>query len=220
MMFTGRLAAFAATAAIASGCLAGCGSSTPSSTPQSSSSSAAGAGSQPGQAGLPRGQGSFAIHSSTTQFNSAQQGITGSMQGQVDDLALTAVGHGSGGVAGGFAGQGGYCGTFGMVGTTTASGTLGGVPFTIQLASCQASQNGSTLSITYTGDWGGRSINVVVTENLASDEARNGNDGGMGTDLPTFAGTIGSQTVSGSVTMPETFATAGTNQLTGSITVS
>jgi hypothetical protein len=137
----------------------------------------------------------------------------------VDGLALTAVGHGSGGVAGGFAGQGGYCGSFGMVGTS-ASGTLGGVSFTVQLASCQASQNGSTLTNTYTGNWGGRSINVVVTENLASDEARNGNDGGMGTDLPTFAGTIGSQNVSGGVTMPETFATQGTNQLTGSITVS
>src|ERR1022692_3127306 len=120
MMFSGRLAAFATTAAIAGGCLAGCGSSpSPSPSPSSSSSpssSAAGAGSQPGQAGLPPGQGSFAIHSSTTQFNSAQQGITGSMEGEVDGLALTAVGHGSGGVAGGFAGQGGYCGSFGMVG--------------------------------------------------------------------------------------------------------
>lgn len=50
------------------------------------------AGSEPGQAGLPPGQGGFAIHSSTTQFNSAQQGIAGSMEGVVDGLMLTAVG--------------------------------------------------------------------------------------------------------------------------------
>lgn len=215
MMFSWRLAAFAATAAIAGGFLAGCGSSAPS----SSSSAAAEAAAQPGKAGLPPGQSSFAIHSSTTAFNSGQQGITGSMSGEIDGLALTAVGHGTGGVAGGFAGEGGYCGTFGMAGTTTATGTLGGVAFTVELASCQASQNGDILTNTYTGNWGGRAINVVVTENLASDEARNGNDGGMGTDLPTFSGTIGSQQVSGSVTMPETFATASPNQLTGSITV-
>lgn len=61
---------------------------------------------------------------------------------------------------------------------------------------------------------------TACSRNLASDQARNGPDGGMGTYLPTFAGTIGSQNVSGSVTMPETFATQGTNQLTGSITVS
>ena len=107
-----------------------------------------------------------------------------------------------------------------MVGTS-ASGTLGGVPFTVHLTSCQASSDDSSVTGTYTGEWGSRSINVAVTENSASDEARNGNDGGMDTDLPTFAGTIGSQNVTGSVTMPaETFATQGPNQVTGSITVS
>lgn len=217
MLFSRRLAAFAATAAIASGSLAACGSPSSSSSPPSSS--VAGAGSEPGQAGLPPGQGGFAIHSSTTQFNSAQQGIAGSMEGVVDGLTLTAVGTGSGGVAGGFSGQGGFCAPFGMVGTS-ASGRLGGVPFTVHLTSCQASSDGSTVTGTYTGEWGSRSINVTVTENLASDQARNGNDGGMGTDLPTFAGTIGSQNITGSVTMPETFATQGPNQVTGSITVS
>ena len=129
------------------------------------------------------------------------------------------MGHGSGGVPGGFAGQGNDCSPFGTPGTS-ASGTLSGVSFTIKLASCQASQDGSTVTATYTGDWGSRSVNVAVSDNVASDEARNGNNGIGGTFLPTFTGTIGSQNVSGSVTMPDPFATSGPNQVTGSITVS
>lgn len=212
MIFSGRSAAFAATAAaaIAGGILSGCG--TPA-LPSPSSSSSAAAVSQPGQAGLPPGQSGFTIHSSTTAFNSSQQSVAGSIEGEVDGLALTATSSGDPSAGGG---DSCFFGTNG----SSASGTLGGVPFTIQLASCNVSADNSTDTGIYTGDWGGRPVNITVTENLASDQARNGNDGGMGTNLPTFTGTIGSQTVSGSVTMPETFATGGTNQLTGTISVS
>lgn len=194
-----RPAALAAVAAVVGGCLAGCGSSSP-----------AGPASQPGQAGLPSGHGSFSIQSSTTGFNSSQQSSTGQIQGEVDGLALTATGTGTS-----TGQQGCFFGTLG----SSASGTLGGVPFTIKLTACDLSSDDSKVSGTYTGQWGGRPVDITVTENLASDQARNGN-GDMGTDLPTLSGTVGSQKVTSNVTMPQTFATAGANQLTGSITVS
>jgi hypothetical protein len=159
---------------------------------------------------LPSGQGSFSIQSSTTGFNSNQQSSTGQIQGEVDGLALTATGTGTA------TGQEGCF--FGTIGSS-ASGTLGGVPFTIKLTACNLSQGNSQVSGTYTGDWGGRPVNITVTENLASDQARNGNSD-LGTDLPTLSGTIGSQTVNARVTMPQTFATQGPNGITGSITVS
>jgi hypothetical protein len=153
--------------------------------------------SQPGKAGLPPGQGQFTIQSATTAFNSSQQSTTGKTEGEVDGLALTAASMGNPA-----AGQGCFFGTLG----SSASGTLGGVPFTAQLASCDVSSDNSHVYGTHTGNWGGRPVN-----NGSSD---------LGTDLPTFSGTIGSQKVTGSVTMPQTMATAGTSQLTGSIIVS
>ena len=128
----------------------------------------------------------------------------------MDGLALTATSTGNPAE-----GEGCFFGTLG----SSASGTLGGVPFTVQLTSCDVSQDNSHVNGTYTGNWGERQVKITVTEDLASDEARNGTSD-MVADLPTFSGTIGSQNVTGGVTMPQTMATAGTNQLTGSITVS
>src|ERR1039458_5845527 len=139
--FSWRLiAAIAGTTAVAGGCLAGCGSSSPTvtvtATPSATSASAPTAGAaQPGTAGLPTGQGTFQIRGSVTEFDlsssssSSKQSIA--LQGTVDGLALTATGTGNG-LAEGTVGQGNYCGDFGVVGRS-ASGTLGGVPFTVTL---------------------------------------------------------------------------------------
>lgn len=207
-MLSARRASAVAVATVAVGCLglAGCGSS------PSAGSAPQGQGSAAAAAGLPSGQGSFSIQSSTTAFNSSQQSTTGQIQGEVDGLALTATSTGT------LTGQGDQTCFFGTLGSS-ASGTLGGVPFTVKLTACNVSQDNSQVNGTYTGDWGGRPVDITVTENLASDQARNGNSD-MGTDLPTLSGTIGSQTVRASVTMPQTFATQGPNGITGSITVS
>jgi hypothetical protein len=176
-MFSGRPAVLVPPAAIVGGCLAGCGSSSPSGH---GSSSSAGQVSQPGKAGLPPGQGQFTIQSATTAFNSSQQSTTGRIEGEVDGLALTAPSMGNPA-----AGQGCFFGTLG----SSASGTFGGVPFTVQPTSCDVSSDNSHVYGTYTGNWGGRPVNITVTEDLASDEARNGSSD-LGTDLPTFSGTI------------------------------
>lgn len=203
-MFSARRASVVAIVVIAGGCLAGCGSSSSAgSVPQ-------GPGSSSAAAGLPPGQGGFSIQSSTTAFNSGHQSTTGQIQGELDGLALTATSAGDPTEE-----EGCFFGTRG----SSASGTLGGVPFTVQLTSCDVSQDNSHVSGTYTGEWGGRPVSITVTEDLASDQARNGSSD-MGTDLPTFSGTVGSQKVTGGVTMPQAFATGDPNQITGSITVS
>jgi hypothetical protein len=204
-MPSARRASAVAIATIIGGALAGCGSPSPA------GSSAPGQGSASAAAGLPSGQGSFSIQSATTAFNSDQQSSTGHIQGEVDGLALTATGNGTA------SGQDEGC-FFGTLGSSV-SGTLGGVPFTIKLTACDLSQDHSQVTGTYAGTWGSRPVNITATENLASDQARNGNSD-MGTDLPTLSGTVGSQTVNASVTMPQTFATEGPNGITGSITVS
>ena len=141
--FSWRLAAaIAGTAAIAGGCLAGCGSSSPTVTvtaaPGATSASAPTAGAaQPGTAGLPAGQGTFQIRGSVTEFDPSRQSIA--LQGTVDGLALTATGTGNGLPAGGSVGQGGLLRDFGVVGSS-ASGTLGGVPFTVTLTECSDGQ--------------------------------------------------------------------------------
>ena len=189
--------------------IAGCGNSSPA--PGTATASVSGQASASAAAELPPGQGSFSIHSSTTAFNSSHQSSAGSIQGVVDGLPLTATSTGTA------TGQDVQC-FFGTLGSS-ASGTLGGTPFTVKLTACDLSQDHSQTSGTDTGEWGGHPVNLTVTENLASDQARNGNSD-MGTNLPTVTGTIGSQQVTASVTMPQTFATAGPNQITGSITVS
>jgi hypothetical protein len=216
--FSWRLiAAIAGTTAVAGGCLAGCGSSSPTVTvtetaasgATSASSSAANAA-QPGTAGLPLGQGTFQIRGSVTEFDDNKQSIA--LQGTVDGLALTATGTGNGLAGGGFAGQGGYCGPFGLVGSS-ASGTLGGVPFTVTLSNC-TSDSSYNLTATYTGNWGSRPVNVTLTENLQSEE------NGPSTP-PTLSGTVGSQQVSGAPNIVTASGAPGqTAQISGTITVS
>ena len=164
------------------------------------------AGAQPGAAGLPLGQGTFQIRGSVTEFDASKQTIA--LQGTVDGLALTATGTGNGLAGGGFAGQGGYCGSLGLVGSS-ASGTLGGVPFTVTLTGCSAS-NGM-LTATYTGTWGSRPVNVTLTTNESSESLS-----------PTLSGTVGTQQVSGGV--PNVVTASGAPgqaaQISGTITVS
>ena len=206
-------AAIAGAAAVAGGCLAGCGSSSPTvtvtagATPASSSAANA---AQPGTAGLPLGQGTFQIRGSVTEFDDSTQSIA--LQGTVDGLPLTATGTGNGLPAGGFAGQDGYCGPFGVVGSS-ASGALGGVPFTVKLSNC-TSDSSYNLTATYTGNWGSRPVNVTLTENLQSEE------NGPSTP-PTLSGTVGSQQVSGVPNIvPASGAPGQTSQISGTITVS
>jgi hypothetical protein len=222
--FSWRLvAAIAGTTVIAGGCLAGCGSSSPTVTvtaaPGATSASAPTAGAaQPGAAGLPAGQGTFQIRGSVTEFESNSSGPGGqsiALQGTVDGLALTATGTGNG-LAEGSVGQGGYCGEFGVVGSS-ASGTLGGVPFTVTLTGCSVDSN-NVLTATYTGHWGGRAVNVTLTANANSDYTS------PGMFQPTLSGTVGTQQVSGTCCVPDFVRASGapgqTTQLSGTITVS
>ena len=210
--FSWRLmAAIAGTTAIAGGCLAGCGSSAPTVTvtaaPGATSASASAANAaQPGAAGLPLGQGTFQVRGTVTEFDASRQSIA--LQGTVEGLALTATGTGNGLAGGGFAGQDGYCGSLGLVGSA-ASGTLGGVPFTVKLTGCTADSNG-TLTATYTGTWGSRPVNLTLT----TDENSNSS--------PTLSGTVGTQRVSGTVPglVPASGAPGQTSQISGTITVS
>jgi hypothetical protein len=161
-------------------------------------------GAQPGATALPLGQGTFQIRGTVTQFDASRQAIA--LQGTVDGLALTATATGNGVVGIGFAGQHGYCGTLGVVGSS-ANGTLGGVPFTITLASCTAESNGA-LTVTYTGTWGSRQVNLTLSTNESLDS-------------PTVAGTLGGQQVSA---VPDIVLASGapgqTSQISGTITVS
>jgi hypothetical protein len=196
--FFGSLGTLVAGVAIAGGCVAGCGS------PSSSAASAA----QPGNAGLKPGQGTFQIRGSVTEFGPNGQSIA--LQGTVDGLALTATGTGNGLSGGGFAGQGNYCGSLGLVGSS-ASGTLGGVPFSVTLNGCSAGSNG-VLTGRYTGTWGSRAVNVALT----TDEGSNGFSG------TTLSGTVGTQQLNGSVPAisPASGAPGQTAQISGTITVS
>jgi hypothetical protein len=214
--FSWRLiAAIAGTTAVAGGCLAGCGSSSPTVTvtetpgATSASSSAANAA-QPGTAGLPLAQGTFQIRGSVTEFDDSKQSTT--IQGTVDGLALTATGTGNGLVAIGQVGQAGYCGLFGVTGTS-ASGTLGGVPFTVTLTDCSTDSN-NMVTATYTGDWSGRAVNVALTTPVSNLSGDAGN-----TEL---SGTVGTRQVSG--TVPNIVLASGapgkTSQISGTITVS
>ncbi len=205
------LAAIAGTTAVAVGCLAGCGSSSPAVTvtvgPGTTASASAASGTQPGTAGLPPGQGTFQIQGTVTEFDPGRQSIT--LQGTVDGLALSATGTGSGTPAGGFVGQDGFCEPFGQAGSS-ASGTLGGVPFTVTLAGC-SEDSSYDLTATYTGDWGSRAVNVTLTTNINSSSS-----------TPTLGGTVGTQQVSGSVPdiVLASDAPGQTSQISGTITVS
>lgn len=164
------------------------------------------AGAQPGAAGLPLGQGTFQIRGSVTEFDASKQSIA--LQGTVDGLALSATGTGNGLPGGGFSGQDGYCGSLGVVGSS-ASGTLGGVPFTVTLSGC--SVNNNVLTATYAGTWGSRPVNLTLTTDDDSDVLQ-----------PTLSGTVGSQQVSAPV--PDIVLASGapgqTSQISGTITVS
>ena len=217
--FSWRLiAAIAGTAAVAGGCLAGCGSSSPTvtvtATPGATSASSSAANTaQPGTAGLPTGQGTFQIRGTVTEFGDSKQSIA--LQGTVDGLALTATGIGNG-LAEGAVGQGNYCGDFGVVGSS-ASGTLGGVPFTVTLTGCSVDSN-NVLTVTYTGHWGSRAVNVTLTANANSDYTS------PGMFQPTLSGTVGTQQVSGTCCVPNFVRASGapgqTTQISGTITVS
>ena len=223
--FSWRLiAAIAGTAVVAGGCLAGCGSSSPTvtvtATPGTTSASAPAAGAaQAGAAGLPTGQGTFQIRGSVTEFDSSSSSGSGgqsiALQGTVDGLALTATGTGNG-LAEGSVGQGNYCGEFGVVGSS-ASGTLGGVPFTVTLAGGSVDGN-NVLTTTYTGHWGSRAVNVTLTANANSDYTS------PGAFQPALSGTVGTQQVSGTCCTPDFVRASGapgqTTQLSGTITVS
>ena len=209
----GRKAAIAATAAVAGGCLAGCGSSSPTvtvtATPGATSASPSAAAAKPGTAGFPLGQGTFQIQGSITEFSDSKQSMT--FQGTVDGLALTASGTGNGLVGIGEVGQNGYCGLFGVTGTS-ASGTLGGVPFTVTLSNCTTESN--MVTATYTGDWSGRAINVALTGNVDDLSGQSG--------TTQLSGTVGNQPVSGAV--PSIVLASGapgkTSQISGTVTVS
>jgi hypothetical protein len=210
--FSWRLiAVIAGTTAVAGGCLAGCGSSSPTVAPGgTSASSSAASTAQPGAAGLPLGQRTFQFRGSVTEFNDSRQSMA--IQGTVDGLALTATGTGKGLVGIGEVGQGGYCGLFGVAGTST-SGTLGGVPFTVTLSRCSTDSN-NMVTATYTGDWSGRAVNVALTANVSNLSGDTGN-----TQL---SGTVGTQQVSG--TVPNIVLASGapgqTSQISGTITIS
>lgn len=211
--FSWRLiAAVAGTMALAGGCLAGCGSSSPTVTvtvaPGATSASAPAANAaQPGTAGLPPGQGTFQIRGTVTEFDPGRQSIT--LLGTVDGLALSATGTGSGLPAGGFVGQHGFCPPFGQAGSS-ASGTLGGVPFTVTLRGC-SEDSSYNLTATYTGDWGSRAVDVTLTTNINSSSSQ-----------PTLGGAVGTQHVSG--TVPNIVLASGapgnTAQISGTLTVS
>lgn len=171
-------------------------------------STAASSAGQPGLAGLPLGQGTFQIRGTVTEFDPSNQSIE--LQGTVDGLALTATATGNGLAAGGFTGQGGYCGTLGLVGSS-ASGTLGGVPFTITLTGCSGDNSNGMNTATYTGTWGSRAVNLMLTTNDDSEDFSS----------TTLSGTIGTQQVSGVPgIVPASGAPGQTAQVSGTITVS
>jgi hypothetical protein len=213
--FSWRLkAAIAATTAVAGGCLAGCGSSSPTVTvtapPGATSVSSSAVAAKPGTAGFPLGQGTFQIQGSITEFSDSKQSMT--FQGTVDGLALTATGTGNGLVGIGEVGQNGYCGLFGVTGTS-ASGTMGSVPFTVTLSNCSTDSN-HMVTATYTGDWSGRAINVALSGNVDDLSGESG--------TTQLSGTVGNQPVSGSV--PSIVLASGapgkTSQISGTLTVS
>lgn len=221
--FSWRLkAAIAATTTVAGGFLAGCGSTTVTvtATPGATSASAPTVGAaQPGTAGLPAGQGTFQIRGSVTEFDSSGPGGSGkqsiALQGTVDGLALAATGTGNG-LQEGSVGQGGYCGEFGVAGSS-ASGTLGGVPFTVTLTRCSVDSN-NVVTATYTGHWGARALNVTLAANANSDYTS------PGAFQPTLSGTVGTRQVSGTCCAPDFVPASGapgqTTQISGTITVS
>lgn len=218
--FSWRLiAAIASTTAVAGVCLAGCGSSSPTVTVTvgpsgaSASASASAAGTaQSGAAGLPLGPGSFEFHGSVTEFDDSAQSTT--IQGTVAGLALTATGTGDGLSGGGFTGQNGDCGLFGLTGTS-ATGTLGGVPFNVTLTGCSTDSDDETVTATYTGQWSGRAVNVALTTGVANTSTEI--DG-----TTQLTGTVGAQQVSG--TVPNIVLASGapgnTYQISGTISVS
>lgn len=138
-MFSGRLAAFAATATVASGCLAGCSSSSPSALAAQAN------------AGLSPGQATFSIRDTPATHKSGYRSTAGKIQGKVDGLALVATGKGGGDI---------NCGALGTSGSS-ASGTLGGASFTVKLK-CDSSDSSQDTG-TYTGEWGGHPVNITVT---------------------------------------------------------
>lgn len=175
-------------------------------TPGTAAPAASSGGAQPGATGLPLGEGTFQIKGTVTEFDPGRQSIA--LQGTVDGLALAATGTGNGLAGGGFAGQGGYCGSIGLIGSAV-SGTLGGVPLSVTLTGCTA-DSGGTLTVTYTGTWGSRPVNITLTT------------AETGGTPPTLSGTIGGQQVSG--TVPQIVTASGapgqTAQISGTITVS
>ena len=96
----------------------------------------------------------------------------------MDGLPLSATGTGGGDI---------NCGGLGTTGSS-ASGTLGGIPFTVKLATCDATDSFHDVG-TYTGQWGGKPVNVTVT--VANEQS---------TPTTTVTGTVGSQNVTGTAT--------------------
>jgi hypothetical protein len=97
---------------------------------------------------------------------------------------------------------------------TSASGTLGGVPFTVSLTDC-STDGSDTVTATYTGDWSGRAINVALTTGVSNTSTEiSGNT--------QVSGTVGTRQVSGSV--PNIVLASGapgqTSQISGTISVS
>ena len=201
--FSWRLvAAMAGTTAVAGACLAGCGASSPTAA-------------QPGAAGLPPGQGEISIQINTTEFDSSKQ--SAAIKGAIDGLTLTATGNGTGIDPAKYTDQGGWCGPLGTTGSS-ASGTLGGVPFTVTLTSCDSSGNPQFYG-TYTGDWGGRRVDLTVGAFGGLGSPNSGEFGGDGSTPVTLKGTIGSQDVTATGEAPRDFAPQQMNRI-GSITVS
>ena len=184
------------------------GTSTAAATGTAAAVASGSAAGQPGLAGLPLGQGTFQIRGTVTEFDPVNQSIE--LQGTVDGLALTATAKGNGLAAGGFNGQGGYCGTLGLVGSS-ASGALGGVPFTITLTGCSGDNSSAMNTATYTGTWGSRAVDLTLTTNDDSQDFAS----------TTLSGTIGSQQVSGvPAIVPASGAPGLTATVSGTITVS
>jgi hypothetical protein len=185
-----RWAFIAAAGAAALGSLAGCGTSS-------------------GSATLSEGSGKVTIQSTWTA-ESQGFGTGQSFHGTVDGLSLT----GTGSVD--LAGRP-YCA--GWPGST-ATGTLGGTAFHVQLKGCSqltAGFEGSppVFSQTYTGTWG--ALPVQVTGKLTLENP----------SLLTLTGTIGTQEVSATInltpgTLPGDPGTSGDtpNTISGTMTVS
>ncbi len=152
---------------------------------------------------LPSGQGRISIQTTST-IEPTDMALTNQVSGIVDGLPLT-------GTATLSPDWNDYC--FGSNGST-ATGTLGGIPFTVTMT---CGPPGS-YKATYTGEWGGRAIN------MASTSAINWNTLSTST---TLTGTIGSQHVTATVVSAAGNASSSAsppggviNQVTGTITVS